>query len=164
QIAAWSAAPRGTTLFDTLIVFENHPVDAFEQHYARAEPLTPPTHQASAFRVQSVAASERVSYPLAILANAAQELTLRILYDRRHIDDARSDSLLRSLMATIRSLVAQMEAPLASVTLLDPVERRDVLETWNATVVQWTEPSSLPAALAAQCTRTPDAIAVVSDE
>ncbi|WP_369939098.1 amino acid adenylation domain-containing protein [Xanthomonas medicagonis] len=55
------------------------------------------------------------------------------------------------------------EAPIGSVEMLDPHERRTVLETWNATAHE-VAAESVAAAFARQAAATPDAIAVVGEQ
>uniref|UniRef100_UPI0013DB290B non-ribosomal peptide synthase/polyketide synthase n=1 Tax=Pyxidicoccus caerfyrddinensis TaxID=2709663 RepID=UPI0013DB290B len=58
-------------------------------------------------------------------------------------------------------LIANPEAPLASLSLMTEAERRQVLVDWNATATDYPRDTSIHALFARQAALTPDAVAVV---
>src|SRR5262249_38386315 len=85
EVQGWSEAPRGVPLFESLVVFENYPVD-------RAL-----LQRGSGLNVRDVRTDERTNYPLAVVAVPGEELSLRMLYDARRFAPAAIARLLGHL-------------------------------------------------------------------
>jgi amino acid adenylation domain-containing protein len=75
-------------------------------------------------------------------------------------DEATIARLGRHLDKLLRAVVADPHAPLSTVDLLEPAEREQVLRGWNDTAADFPADATLPALIAAQAARTPDAAAV----
>ena len=60
----------------------------------------------------------------------------------------------------MQAAVAAPDAPLGVLTLLDEAERRLVVDTWNDTAAAYPSDATAHALVAAQCARTPNAVAV----
>ena len=65
QIQGWSDVPRGQALFESLIVFDNHPLD---ESLEKATELT----------IQGVALQGQTNYPLTLNVLPGKELTLSL--------------------------------------------------------------------------------------
>ncbi|MEV4434132.1 amino acid adenylation domain-containing protein [Streptomyces sp. NPDC049585] len=140
-------------LFDTLVVFENYPVEQ--------EPL-----QRSAQEVGVVDAEVRdaVHYPLALLAaQRGERLTVDWSYRPDLLDAGRVDALAERFVAVLRAFAADPATPLAALDLLTPGERHQVLTEWNATALQ-APAEPVTERFAAQAARTPGATAVVAED
>ena len=100
DLAAHAALPPGQPLFETLIAFENYPVD---------EALTDRfTH----FSIHGARLQERTNYPLALSVIPGEALRFRVLYDGRQLSGPAVDTLLTSfehlLMSAARGDVSQV--------------------------------------------------------
>ncbi|MEU3872946.1 MULTISPECIES: amino acid adenylation domain-containing protein [Streptomyces] len=140
-------------LFDTLVVFENYPVEE--------EPL-----QRSAQEIGLVDAEVRdaVHYPLALLAaQRGERLTVDWSYRPDLLDAGRVDALAERFVAVLRAFAADPATPLAALDLLTPGERHSVLDQWNATALE-APAEPVTERFAAQAARTPGAIAVVAED
>ncbi|MFE7598448.1 amino acid adenylation domain-containing protein [Streptomyces sp. NPDC057494] len=83
--------------------------------------------------------------------------------NREHYDAEAASSVSRRFLAVLDWFSsAPATASVSTVDLLDPAERRLVLETWNDTVVPG-EALPVPHRFAAQVAATPQAVAVVAD-
>ncbi|KJY24879.1 non-ribosomal peptide synthetase, partial [Streptomyces sp. NRRL S-495] len=83
--------------------------------------------------------------------------------NREHYDAEAAASVSRRFLAVLDWLSsAEATASVSTVDLLDPAERRLVLETWNDTAVPG-EALPVPQRFAAQVAATPQAVAVVAD-
>ncbi|MFN8546787.1 MAG: amino acid adenylation domain-containing protein [Candidatus Eisenbacteria bacterium] len=100
QRAAGGRAP----LFQTLLVFENYPLDL-----ARVR-------ERSHFRVTRVQLHEETNYPLTLVVG--DRLSLRLLYDRAHYDEAAPARLLARFRLAAERLLARPNAPLHEVSLV----------------------------------------------
>ncbi|CAL9567060.1 amino acid adenylation domain-containing protein [Streptomyces sp. enrichment culture] len=114
RVQAETGLPADTSLFDSLVVFENYPVD---EDAARAHGLT----------VEDVTANEAVNYPLMLAAYDGDRIGFHLRYDPRHFDADTARRLLDRLVHLLGALVADPDRRLAAVPLLTPAERREVL-------------------------------------
>ncbi|MDC9613220.1 amino acid adenylation domain-containing protein [Xenorhabdus khoisanae] len=64
------------------------------------------------------------------------------------------------LHTMLQAMVADIQQPIGEMNILAPVERRLLLETWNATVAPYPEQLCVHQLIEQQVERTPDAIAV----
>ncbi|MFH8978767.1 amino acid adenylation domain-containing protein, partial [Streptomyces sp. NPDC017890] len=143
-------------LFDTLVVFENYPVDR--------ESFAPPAG-ARGPRLSGVRGRDATHYPLSLIVTQGADdgaLTLRLGYQRAHFDHAAVTALADRLGLLLREFSAGPGRRLAALDVLRDEERDRVLTRWNDTAVP-VAPATLPGLFAAQAARTPDAPAVVHD-
>ncbi|MFD5434091.1 non-ribosomal peptide synthase/polyketide synthase [Kitasatospora sp. NPDC127067] len=146
RMRAGTELPERTGLFDSLVVFENYPVD---EDAADAHGL----------RLRDLDGIETTNYPLTLLAYPGPELSLRLCYDPRLFDESTVRQLAGQLTAVLTALPEGAHRPPARLPLLTGEERRRVLADWNATAVE--EPAADIAELfAAQVLRTPAAVAL----
>ena len=74
EIQSWSEIPRGTTLFEHILVFENYPVDA---SLLKSQ---------DGLKIEKVNSLEWTSFPLTLLVSAANELNFKILFTNRKLN------------------------------------------------------------------------------
>ena len=145
EIQGW-AGQGGQALFDTLLVFENYPV---EQALG----------EASGLRFWPVQRHETTHYPLTLVIHAGAQLQIEFSYRQdafAHADIARFSEHLAGLLEQFDD----SSRPLASLSLLSPDEVREI-DAWNNTPIGYPHYASLPALLAEQVKATPDALALV---
>ena len=139
-------------LFDTLVVFENYPVD----RSALAQPV-------AGLDLRSVEGHDATHYPLSLMAVPAERLRLRLQY-RTDLFERRSvEAIGRRLAALLEAVVADPSQPIGRIDLLAPEERRQILFEWNDTARDLPQ-VTLPALFEAQVERSPEAIALVFEE
>ncbi|HEU4533652.1 MAG TPA: AMP-binding protein, partial [Polyangiaceae bacterium] len=148
QIQQWSELPKGQSLFDSLVVFENAPLD-------------PRLGE----RVGDVSLSydqDRVhtNYPVTIVAYPRAHLGLRLSYDPRSLDAAAAARMLDHLGRLLEEMARRPDARLRDLAMLDKGERRQLLVDWNASPGAVPEPKSYVALFEAQARETPEAVAV----
>ncbi|MBW8799070.1 MAG: amino acid adenylation domain-containing protein, partial [Streptomyces sp.] len=104
------------------------------------------------------------SLKIDVLGDAAEGGVQTIIeMNREYYDAEAASSVSRRFLAVLDWLSsAPATACVSTVDLLDPAERRLVLETWNDTVVPG-EALPVPQRFAAQVAATPQAVAVVAD-
>ena len=143
-------------LFDTLMVFENYPVDR-EGLAAEVRGL----------RLGRVGGHDATHYPLSLMVRPGEELTLRLDYRPDLFDRGSVAVLGERLVRLLANAVAAPERPIGSLEILSAAERHTILSLWNDTeheVAQPTAGLTLPELFAAQAERTPAAIAVVFED
>jgi amino acid adenylation domain-containing protein len=152
DVQCWSEMPKGGSLFDTLIVFENYQLnDALraegEQWENREFELRGQTH-----------------YPLTLTGCAGAELRLKIAYDPQRFDDAAVTRKLAYLQTVFEVFTQDPERKLGDVPLLTADEQQEILLDWNDTTRPYPEGMGLHQLFEAQAARTPDAIAIAAAE
>jgi amino acid adenylation domain-containing protein len=145
QVQAWSSVPRGTQLFDSLLVFENAPVDL-----ARMQGRT--------LRLERYDLVERANFPLTVMMEVRTRSKVGVGYDRARFDRA---SMLR-MLAHLRTLLAEMagdhDRTLADLDYLTTDERAQLLGDWSrGPGVPHAEAASIPRLFEQQAAATPDA-------
>jgi amino acid adenylation domain-containing protein/non-ribosomal peptide synthase protein (TIGR01720 family) len=149
EVQSWSEVGRGRPLFESLLVFENYPLDAA----ALKENLS--------LHLKDVRSFDRTNYPLTVVAIPTEELFLQALYDRRRFTDDSIERLLGHLRTLLESITARPSQTLAELHLLSSREREQVLVEWNNTARDYPQDLCLHEMFEAQVERTPDRIAVV---
>ncbi|MBW4698402.1 MAG: amino acid adenylation domain-containing protein [Aphanocapsa lilacina HA4352-LM1] len=150
EVQGWSEVPRGLPLFESIVVFENYPVDPSLRQMA------------GDLRVGRVHTVERTNYPLTLVAVQGAQLSLRMLYEPQRFDAQTIERMLGHLQMLLSGLAARLEAGcLAEVPMLTPAEYRQLLEEWNATGRDFAQDRCLHALFEDQVERTPDAVAAV---
>ncbi len=152
QVQGWSEVPRGQPLFESLLVFENYPVDAsLKQEESRLE-------------IEHVLAMERTNYPLTVTVVPGTSLLVRISYMGNRFDAPTIERLAGHFQTLLEGMVAQPEQRLRDVPLLTEAERQQLLIEWNATATDYSQARCLHVLFEEQAERAPEAIALVCDE
>ncbi|MBB6255445.1 condensation domain-containing protein, partial [Nitrospirillum iridis] len=137
-------------LFDTLLVFENYPVEA------SVEDPVPGLKVALAENHGGDASH----YPLGLAILPGKGLQFSLSYRPDLFDQSWVDELARSLLRTLDVLLTAQDRPVGRLDLLSPEERRRLLIDWNDTAHP-VPPATVPALFEAQVGRRPDAVALV---
>ena len=138
-------------LFDTLVVFENYPVD-------RSGP-----EAEAGLRLADITGHDATHYPFTLMAIPGESLQLRLDYRRDLFDRGSIEALAQRLIRLLEAAVADPEQPIGSLDILSIAERHIILRQWNDTARQIPS-ATLPALFAAQAAQNPDAVAVVFED
>ena len=151
DIQGWSEVPRGVPLFDSILVFENLPVDS--------------THQAPTGRLEfreDRGFGSTTGYPLTILTSPGQRLSIQAVYDcSRYHDDAIHNVLIH-LQTLLENLPSGAETRVSRLPLLTQAELKQILVDWNDTAAPSTE-VSIQKRFETQVERTPENVALIFD-
>ena len=135
-------------LFDTLMVFENYPVD--KKFFADTGGL----------QLRSISGRDVTHYPISIMAVPDERLRLRFDYRKDLFDRSNVEVLAGRLVRLLGAAVAEPDRALGSLDILSAEERHTILREWNDTA-HAIPSATLPQLFAAQVDESPDAIAVV---
>ncbi|MDB4970228.1 MAG: amino acid adenylation domain protein, partial [Myxococcales bacterium] len=146
DIQGASEVGRGTPLFESLLVYENYPVDASLEA------------SSNALGAEGVRTYEQTNYPLTVCIVPGTNLSIRMA----HRQGAFDEGAIPRLAGQLRTLLEQMvgEPRVSELTLTTEAERRQLLVDWNDTAAGYPHQSCIHELFAAQAARTPDAIAV----
>ncbi|MET1071653.1 MAG: condensation domain-containing protein, partial [Umezawaea sp.] len=144
QVQNWT----GTSLFDSILVFENYPFDsdAIAGH---------------GIGMHESADVQPTNYPLSVVVTPGDRLGVSFDYDPALFDERTIRALAADLQLLLERVSADADQPVADLGRLTDAQRRLVVEEWNDT--EHTVPEgSLGELFTAQVRRTPDALAVDS--
>ncbi len=148
QVQGWSEIPRGQALFESLLAFENYPVDDTVQGEGDGPRL----------RIVEVDLPEATNYPLSLMAAPGPRLLLRLVWHRSRFDPATIERRMRHLATLLEGFVEQAGL-LADLPMLALAERHQLRVEWNDTASAL-EPLSAPGRFALQAASAPDAVAL----
>ncbi|MFB2976515.1 amino acid adenylation domain-containing protein [Microseira sp. BLCC-F43] len=119
DIQGWSEVPRGVSLFESIVVFENYPV------YPAVGQLN------SNLEIGNFRTFGKTNYPLTVTVVPDSELLLKIGYvcDRFHSDTI--NRMLRHLETLLLNLIAKPHQRLSELSLLTAKERYQLLIEFN---------------------------------
>ena len=148
EVQGWSDVPRGTPLFESLVVFENFPAEAGT------------LRERAGLRLGEAHSYERTNYPLTIIAVPGAELSFEALYAAGRFDAAAVERLLGHLQTILESMTGEQWQRVADLPLLTAAERRQLLIEWNDTAAEYPRDQSIQGLFEAQVERTPAATAL----
>ncbi|MFF1651545.1 amino acid adenylation domain-containing protein, partial [Streptomyces sp. NPDC058240] len=138
-------------LFDTLVVFENYPLDADVLEIG------------GGLSVTGIEGHDATHYPLILTAVPGERLQLRLDFRTDLFDAAAADALMGRLVRLLEGAPAQYDAPVGRMSLLGADERHQLLVGWNDTERNEPEDRSVPALFVDLAAWSPSTDAVVSD-
>ncbi|HYO58090.1 non-ribosomal peptide synthetase [Archangium sp.] len=119
KVQRWSEVPAGTPLFESLVVFENYPVDAAL------------TASLPSLEVRDVRSVEADHHPLTLVAVPGRELRLELAHESARFDAAHAGRMLEQLRHLLESMVARPEQRLGELSPVDESERHRLLREWS---------------------------------
>lgn len=153
EVQGWSEVPRGTPLFESMVVFENYPLDTSLQA----------SHESIEIRdVDSASASD---FPLIVTALLRPDLALRIEYDGERFEEAGMMRLLSHFEMVLTGISrAGSDTRLRHLSLLSASEREQQLREWNPNATALPAVDTIVQLFEGQVERTPEALALVFGE
>ncbi len=149
RVQGFSGVPRGSPLFESILVFENYPMDASI------------TERANGLDVRDVQFLERRLYPLNFTFFPGRKLEVLLSYDEVRFDAATAESLMGHWRVVLDEMVARSGQPLAELQILTPAEQRQLLLEWNDTSADFPREAVVHELFEAAAARVPDAVAVL---
>ncbi|MGH3535910.1 MAG: non-ribosomal peptide synthetase, partial [Pseudonocardiaceae bacterium] len=147
QVQTSSDLPGGEHLFDSIVVFENYPIN---DEAAAAHDL----------RVRELQAVETTNYPLSVVVSPGRQLSVDFGYDPSAFDAATIERMATHFRRVLMLLIADPAIHCGDIDILTETERDRVLVEWNDT--HRDAPAVvLPELVQAAVARTPDAPAVI---
>ncbi|MDF5715801.1 MAG: amino acid adenylation domain-containing protein [Rhizonema sp. NSF051] len=152
EIQRISDVPRGLPLFESIVVFENYPVDAALQQHSQK------------LHISDVRAIERNNYPLTVIAQPGEQLSLRFIFDHQRFDNAGVTRMMGHLQTLLQGLVANPDQKLSHISMLSATEQHQLLVEWNNTLFDYPQEKCIHWLFEQQVQKTPDAVAVVFED
>jgi non-ribosomal peptide synthetase component F len=103
QAHQWSDLPKGSPLFDSIVIVENYPVE-----FAIAS-------QKQVLGVRFSGIFERLNFPLTISIEPGSELSIKIIYDSARFSETTIDRIGRQIRAVLSAFAEQDVTTLSSL-------------------------------------------------
>ena len=149
EVQRWSDVEPGQPLFNSILVFENYPLDEAV------------LMQRGGLRVEDVHNIEQTEFPLTVVSAPGEELPLKISYDAQRFS---ADTILRMLghlETLLEGIAADPRQAVGVLPLLPHAEQQQILVEWNRTSAPYPADQCAHELFEAQAARTPDAVALV---
>lgn len=158
EVQTYSDVPRGTSLFDNLLVFENFPFDESLQQASLHHDVA----------INSVESSGETSFPMTAVASLyQQQLSVRLTYDQGYFESTQVKRIADQLRQLFQQLCAVQQDQKDSVkhlSPLDPIQTRQILEGWNQTDYEYPVETLIHQMFETQAEQIPERTAVVCGE
>jgi amino acid adenylation domain-containing protein/non-ribosomal peptide synthase protein (TIGR01720 family) len=146
RVQAWSDAPHGKPLFETLLGFENFPAGA-RQNGAIAQPRY----------------SGSTNYPLNVIIWPGAAISIKVMYERSRSDSDSISRLIGHLRTLLEAVIQSPEGRIGDLALVTEPERLRVAE-WNAVRTGYPRDSSVHELFERRVAAAPDEPAVHFDD
>ncbi|MGY2314637.1 amino acid adenylation domain-containing protein [Pseudomonas sp. SDO5522_S412] len=143
-----SNVPRGQPLFDSLVVFENAPLDISSV-------------QLDAFSIDIYEDRVHTNFPMTVVLYPGDRLGIRLSYDNQRFSTDTVQRMLGHLVQLLSSMLDAPEAPLGTVHMLPATEREQLQVAWNRSEVDFPLARGYAELFAEQAHRRPQQIAAV---
>ncbi|HEX7956623.1 MAG TPA: condensation domain-containing protein, partial [Pyrinomonadaceae bacterium] len=100
EVQGWSDVPRGVPLFETILAFENYPVDRALQE------------RGGDLRISDIRTVDWNNFPVSVAALPGPELTIQIKHERRRFDAANILRMAEQVAVILRAMLDEPDAHL----------------------------------------------------
>jgi hypothetical protein len=114
QILKWRESHTESALFETLLVFENYPIENRED-------------EASGLEIADVRKHDRANYPLTLVVQPGRRLDLVFFFETHRFEKAAVTRLAAQMDTLLGEMAAHPRAPLQQLSLTSAAERRAAL-------------------------------------
>ncbi len=148
KIQEWSALPPGTSLFESLMIVETHPLrtSLIQDH--------------SGLPISNVRLLEQTNYPLTVAFYAEKPVRVVLNYDRTRFEDFQTDRMLNQLSRILEYMVRHPNQKVGLVPFLSQAEFTQLTEEWAQGPNYSLRPACIQDLIESQVIKTPDATAV----
>jgi len=148
DVLACAAVPRGTPLFDTIIVFNEAGNDARFKGFG------------DAWAARDFELHDQTNFPMNVMAYDGAQLAFKLSYARQQFERATVERIANLLASLLEAMAARPDATVGELPRL-PDQDGAILAAFNDTAAPVPGPPCMHAAFETQADRTPDAVAVV---
>jgi len=150
QIRSWSEAAPSSPLFQSIMGFENHPIDYSLLDRNKKASIRDVIHYHTA-----------TGYPINLTIYPEAELMTKLLYDFGRIDDSVCERILSHFTTALIEIAENPERKVSEFFVLTPEEQQHMLLDWNDTSTDYPKNSSIHREFELQVERTPRATALI---
>jgi amino acid adenylation domain-containing protein len=146
-----SDIPPNMSLFESLLVFENYPVNSSKNTSEKTLEIT------------DIRCLERTNYPLTVVIIPNRELSGRIVYDTRRFEAETIERMIGHLQTLLAAMANHPELSLYEFSLLTKAEEEQLIlaENQNDALIKNIDYQSVHRLFEKQAEKTPNAIAII---
>ncbi|MEO8593989.1 MAG: amino acid adenylation domain-containing protein [Candidatus Solibacter sp.] len=150
DLHGWSDVAPGAPLFESILVFENYPVD-------------PALHETGqSLGIVQAKLHEQTTYPLSLLAMPGKELRITAVFDVRRYDSQSAARILDHLLVLLQEMATKPGCRVGELSLMTPVEQRNLL-SWAAPAAEHLETRAAHKLFEVQANLAPEVGAIEYD-
>jgi len=125
DIQSWSDLPGHSSLFDSIVIFENYPVDQSMNS------------QMSSLEFFDVTTNERTNYPITLVAGFSDKLSLDLAFDTHQISADSGNLILQHMERALKQFADNPTLALRNLSLNNAVETDRLVNQWNKTETEF---------------------------
>ncbi len=149
DIQSWSDLPGGIPLFESIMIFENYPVNPALWN------------EGSSLQISKIEGFEQTNYPLTVFVIPGDELLIKISYDPVRLAQDPIERMLGHLQTMLLAIAKNPQQKVGEIPLLSAAERHQLLVEWNDTATEYPSDKCIHQLFEEQVAKTPLAVAVV---
>jgi len=147
-----SDVPRGSPLFESLLVFENYPVDdSLLGDLGRT------------LSVRDLRFDESTHYSLALTIDPGPELRIRVGFDAERFEASAIERMTTHIESILSQVIADPDKQIADISILSAAERRQLTLECNRTAAEYPRDRTLTELFEAVAARVPERVAITVD-
>lgn len=149
KVQGWSGIRKGARLFESIVAYENYPVD---------QALRP---EDADIQVTDYHIKEQTHYPVTLVVLPGERLSIRAIYDKRLFEPPAAGRMVEHLGRLLENVAEDLTRHIDSLNLLGDAERQKVVYGWNDTHRGYPSGRCIHQMFEDQVDRAPHAVAVV---
>jgi amino acid adenylation domain-containing protein/non-ribosomal peptide synthase protein (TIGR01720 family) len=123
DIQGWSEVPRGTELFESIVVVENYPIN---QDASTTE---------SKWKISRVEGKEETHYPITLICTPGETTQLKLMYQADRFARSTMEDILMRFVLILKQMMDNPHQKVSELTILTKQEAKTILEDWNQTCI-----------------------------
>ena len=132
DIQKWSEFPSGSSLFESILVFENYPIGfSLEENETN-------------IKVDDVKFFEQTNFPLTVIIIPGNEIYIKFLYDSFYFDEVRFNIFLKHVEELLTRILHDPYRSVGNISFISRDEQKLILENWNDTGTKFEDHRTIP--------------------
>ncbi|MGJ5631992.1 amino acid adenylation domain-containing protein [Nostoc sp. CALU 1950] len=149
EIQQMSDIPPGIPLFESILVFENYPIDAAKQETKKT------------LEVSNISCFERTNYPLTVVINPASQLSGRVVYDTSRFEQQAIVRIIENFQTLLTGIVTNLQQYISQLSLLSATEEEQLILLENQKLTNSINYKCIHILFEEQVEKSPNALAIV---
>jgi surfactin family lipopeptide synthetase C len=152
EIQQLSDIPTGLPLFESILVFENYPLDSAKQETKKT------------LEISHISCFERTNYPLTVVINPGSQLSGRIVYDTSCFEEQTIARMIGHFQTLLAGMADNLQQYISQLSLLSADEEEQLILLENHQPTDSINYKCIHILFEEQVEKNPDAIAVVYEK
>ncbi|WP_341528318.1 amino acid adenylation domain-containing protein [Nostoc sp. UHCC 0302] len=149
EIQQLSDIPTGLPLFESILVFENYPLDSAKQETKKT------------LEISHISCFERTNYPLTVVINPDSQLSGRIVYDTSCFEEQTIARMIGHFQTLLAGIATNLQQYISQLSILSADEEKQLILLENHQQIDSINYKCIHILFEEQVEKSPDAIAVV---